>query len=143
MGRDVAGGRLVTDGGHVVDPTGRPYDQRAVPAKPTVGIEPLLALDVRVGRVVDVAPFPEARKPSWQLVVDLGPVLGERRASAQLTTYSRQELVGRQVVCATNLGTRRIAGFESEVLVLAALEADGTPRLLVPDREVPTGSVVA
>lgn len=133
----------MSDGGHVVDPTGRPYDQRAVPAKPTVGIDPLLALDVRVGRVVDVAPFPEARKASWKLVVDLGPVLGERRASAQLTAYAREELLGHQVVCVTNLGTRRVASFDSEVLVLAALEADGTPRLLAPDRDVPTGSVVA
>lgn len=133
----------MSDAGHVVDPARRPYDQATVPVKPQVGVEPLLALDVRVGRITDVAPFPEARKPAWKLVVDLGPVLGERRASAQLTAYSPEELMGRQVVCATNLGSRRIAGFTSEVLVLAALEADGTPRLLTPDRDVPTGSVVA
>lgn len=128
---------------HVIDPGGRPYDAAALPAKPEVGIELLAALDLRVGRIVEVRPFPEARKPAWQLTVDLGPVLGRREASAQLTVYDAHELEGRQVVCATNLGARRIAGFTSEVLVLAALEADGTPRLLSPDVEVPLGSVVA
>lgn len=129
--------------GHVVDPDGRPYAPASVAAKEEVGVEPLAALDLRVGRVVDVLPFPEARKPAWRLRIDLGPVLGERWSSAQLTVYAPDELTGRLVVCATNLGTRRIAGFTSEVLVMAALEADGTPRLLVPDRDVAPGSVVA
>ena len=128
---------------HVIDPDGLPYAQDAVAAKPEAGIEPLLALDLRVGRIVDVQPFPEARKPAWKLAVDLGPVLGVRPSSAQLTTYAAEELLDRLVVCACNLGTRRIAGFTSEVLVMAALEADGTPRLLGPDVDVPLGSVVA
>jgi len=128
---------------HVIDPAARPYDPATVATKPEAGVEPLAALDLRVGIVTAVAPFPAARKPAWQLTVDLGPVLGERRASAQLTNYDEHELLGRRVVCAVNLGTRRIADFTSELLVLAGLEADGTPRLLEIDGELPPGSVVA
>ena len=128
---------------HVIDPEGAPYAPERVVAKPEAGIEPFAALDLRVGRITEVRPFPEARKPAWRLTVDLGPVLGERRSSAQLTSYVPEELTGRTVVCATNLGSRRIAGFTSEVLVLAALEPDGTPRLLAPDGDLPPGSVVA
>ena len=72
----------------------------------------------------------------------LGP-LGERRSSAQLTNYDRGELLGRRVVCAVNLGSRRIAGFTSELLVLAGLEPDGTPLLLGVDERLAPGSVVA
>lgn len=131
---------------HGIDPASRPYDPAHVPAKPTAGIEPLLALDLRVGRVVDVEPFPEARKPAWKLTVDFGPHVGTLRTSAQITNYDREELVGRSVVGAVNLGAKRIAGFESEFLVLGGLEADGTVRLLAPDDadgELPPGSVVA
>ena len=127
---------------HVIDPEGRPYDPATLEAKPVAGVEPLAALDLRVGVITDVEDFPEARKPSWRLTVDLGP-LGERRSSAQLTNYPADELLGRQVVCAVNLGTRRIAGFPSELLVLAGLEPDGTPRLLGVDGQLAPGSVVA
>ena len=127
---------------HVIDPENRPYAPEAVDAKPEAGIEPLAALDLRVGVVTAVEEFPEARKPSWKLTVDLGP-LGERRSSAQLTNYTAEELLDRQVVCAVNLGTRRIAGFTSELLVLAGLEPDGTPRLLQVDGDLAPGSVVA
>ena len=127
---------------HVIDPDGRPYAPEAVAAKPDVGIEPLAALDLRVGVITEVEEFPEARKPAWKLTVDLGP-LGLRRSSAQLTNYAADELRGRRVVCAVNLGTRRIAGFTSELLVLAGLEPDGTPLLLGVDGELAPGSVVA
>ncbi len=127
---------------HVIDPEGRPYAPDAVPAKPECGIEPLAALDLRVGVVTDVEDFPEARKPAWKLTVDLGP-LGERRSSAQLRNYAPEDLLGRRVVCAVNLGTRRIAGFTSEVLVLAGLAPDGTPLLLGVDDALAPGSVVA
>ncbi|MBW3621252.1 MAG: tRNA-binding protein [Actinobacteria bacterium] len=98
---------------------------------------------MRVGRVTEVEDFPEARKPAWKLTVDFGPVLGSLRTSAQITNYDRDELVGRLVVGAVNLGRKRIAGFESHFLVLGALEADGTVRLLAVDDDVPVGSVVA
>lgn len=127
---------------HVIDPEGLPYDPATLEEKPEAGIEPLVALDLRVGIVREVEDFPEARKPAWKLTVDLGP-LGERRASAQLTNYEPDELLGRRVVCAVNLGSRRIAGFTSELLVLAGLEPDGTPRLLAVDGDLAPGSVVA
>lgn len=111
-----------------------PYDPAGLPAKDDVGAEGFFALDIRAGRVTAVEAFPEARRPAWKLTVDLGPVLGERRTSAQVTNYTRDELLGRMVVAAVNLGRKRIAGFVSECLVLGALDPDGTVRLLeVPD----------
>jgi tRNA-binding protein len=114
-----------------------------VPLKPEVGPDGFAALDLRVGRIVEVAPFPATRRPAYQLTVDLGPTLGHRRSSAQITNYPVEELLGRQVVVAANLGRKRIAGFVSEVLVLGGLEPDGTVRLLEVDGELPPGAVVA
>lgn len=128
---------------HTIDPDARPYAPEAVAAKPDVAADAFFALDLRVGRVTDVDDFPEARKPAWKLTVDFGPVVGALRASAQITNYPREELVGRLVVGAVNLGRKRIAGFESQFLVLGALEADGTVRLLAVDDDLPVGSVVA
>lgn len=128
---------------HTIDPAGRPYAPEAVAAKPDVDAGDFFAVDMRVGRVTDVEEFPEARKPAWKLTVDFGPVVGVLRTSAQITNYSRDELVGRLVVGAVNLGRKRIAGFESQFLVLGALEADGTVRLLAVDDDLAPGSVVA
>lgn len=128
---------------HTIDPDGQPYAPEAVAAKPDVDAGSFFALDLRVGRVTAVEEFPEARKPAWKLTVDFGPVLGTLRTSAQITNYARDELVGRLVVGAVNLGRKRIAGFESQFLVLGALEADGTVRLLQVDDDVPPGSVIA
>jgi tRNA-binding protein len=113
------------------------------PLKPDVGAVAFVALDLRVGRIVAVEPFPEARNPAYRLTVDLGPDLGTRRSSAQITNYGADELLDRQVVVAANLGRKRIAGFVSEVLVLGGLEADGTVRLLAVDGDLPPGAVVA
>ncbi|MDP4667252.1 MAG: hypothetical protein NWS62_00670, partial [Gaiellales bacterium] len=88
----------------------------AEPIDPTA----FAAVDMRVGQVLEVRPFPEARRPAWQLHVDFGPELGRRWTSAQVTSYTAEELVGRRVVGAINLGTRRIAGFASEFLLLGA-----------------------
>ena len=98
-------------------------------------------VEMRVGRIVEALPFPEARKPSYRLRIDFGPELGERRSSAQLTvTYpDAAGLVGRQVVAVVNLPPRGIAGFESEVLVLGAMGDDGQVNLLRPDPEAPLG----
>src|ERR687884_20075 len=91
------------------------------------------AIDLRVGTVLEAEPFPEARKPSYRLRIDFGPELGVKRSSAQLTArYAPESLVGRQVVAAVNLGTRRIAGFASEVLVLGAVPGGGEVGLLAP-----------
>lgn len=99
------------------------------------------AIDMRVGTVLAAEPFPEARKPSIKLRIDFGPDIGERRSSAQLTMhYSPEQLVGRQVVAAVNLGTRRIAGFVSEVLVLGAMPNEREVVLLAVDQVVANGT---
>jgi tRNA-binding protein len=103
--------------------------------------EEFFAIDMRVGTVLEATPFPEARKPSIKLVIDFGPELGRKRSSAQLTMhYTPEQLVGRQVVAAVNLGTRRIAGFESEVLVLGAMPSATEVVLLAVDQPVANGT---
>ena len=98
------------------------------------------ALDLRVGTVLAAEPFPEARKPSLKLTIDFG-ALGVKRSSAQLTArYEPGGLVGRQVVAAVNLGSRRIAGFESEVLVLGAMTTATDVVLLAVDAPVENGT---
>ncbi|GAC1326987.1 MAG: tRNA-binding protein [Candidatus Dormibacteria bacterium] len=96
-------------------------------------------LEMRVGLVLEVDDFARARRPSYRLLIDFGP-LGTRRSSAGLKAfYSPGELLGRRVVCVCNLPPRNIAGFMSEVLVLGATEADGRVRLLTPDSEASLG----
>jgi tRNA-binding protein len=105
-------------------------------------VEAFQTLDVRVGRVVRAEPNAAARKPAYKLWVDFGP-LGVKTSSAQLTArYRTEELAGRLVVAAVNLGTRRVAGFASEVLVLGVPDAEGEVVLLVPERDVPLGGRV-
>src|SRR6187401_2048657 len=128
---------------HTIDPVGRPYAPESVPRKDDIGAEGFFALDLRVGRVIDVQPFPEARKPAWKLGVDFGPVVGELHTSAQITNYAAGELVGRLVVGAINLGPKRIAGFTSEFLILGSLDPDGTVRLLQLEDDVAPGAPVA
>jgi tRNA-binding protein len=102
------------------------------------------AIDMRVGTVVAAEPFPEARVPALKLEIDFGPELGRKRSSAQLTArYAAEALVGRQVVAVVNLGTRRVAGFASEVLVLGAVPAKGDVVLLAPDTPVADGTRIA
>ncbi|MDP9067358.1 MAG: tRNA-binding protein [Actinomycetota bacterium] len=128
---------------HEIDPDALPYALDKLPRKPDVGAEGFFALDLRAGRVIAVEEFPEARSPSWKVTVDFGPLAGELRTSAKITNYTRDELQGRMVVGAINLGTRRIAGFKSEFLILGALDPDGTVRLLQLEQEVRPGSPIA
>ena len=103
--------------------------------------EEFFAIDLRVGTVLEAAPFPEARKPSIRMRIDFGPELGARQSSAQLTTHYRPEdLVGKQVVAVTNIGTRKIAGFTSEVLVLGAMPTATEVVLLRTDHPVANGT---
>jgi tRNA-binding protein len=104
--------------------------------------EAFKALEMRVGRVLKVEPHDKARKPAFKLWVDFGP-LGTRTSSAQLTDlYDAPALQGRLVVAAVNLGSRSIAGFPSEVLILGVPDRDGRVVLLAPDRDVPLGGRV-
>lgn len=105
-----------------------------------IGVEAFLAVDVRVGRVLRAEPFPEARKPAVKLWVDLGPEIGERRSSAQITErYELDALPGRLVLAVVNLPPRRIGPFVSEVLVLGVPDEAGAVTLVRPDVEVPLG----
>ena len=101
------------------------------------------AVDMRVGRVVSVEEFPEARIPAWKLGIDFGPEIGVKRSSAQITHYSRQDLEGTLVVCVVNLTPRRVAAFSSEVLVLGALDESEGVVLLRPDKQAALGSRIA
>lgn len=106
-------------------------------------IQAFETLDLRVGRVLSAELNPKARKPSYVLRVDFGPELGTRTSSAQLTVHYRpEELIGRLVVGAVNLGARNIAGVVSEVLVLGLPDPEGAVVLLQPEREVPLGGRV-
>ena len=108
-----------------------------------IELEDFQKVDLRVGRIVVAEDFPKARKPSYRLTIDFGP-LGIRRSVAALKTdYPLHSLEGRQVICVFNFGPRRIAGFDSEVLVLAATHEDGTLRLLMPEPEAELGSYVS
>ena len=113
------------------------------PRKPQAGPDALASLDIRVGRVESAAPFPAARKPSLKVTVDFGPEIGLLTTSAQIAHYDPAELVGRLVVGAVNLGTRRIATLDSEFLILGSFADDGRVLLLEVDPETPVGSPVA
>jgi tRNA-binding protein len=105
-------------------------------------VQAFQALDLRVGRILRAEPNERARKPSYKLWVDFGP-LGVKTSSAQLKAlYRSEELVGRLVVAAVNLGSRNIAGFTSEVLVLGLPSEAGEVVLLAVEREVPLGGRV-
>jgi tRNA-binding protein len=98
-----------------------------------------LKIEMRVGRVIRAEHFPEARKPAWKIWIDFGPEVGERRSSAQITNYSREELEGRLVVAVVNFPPRQIGPFVSEVLLLGASDEQDRVILLQPDAEVPLG----
>jgi tRNA-binding protein len=100
-------------------------------------------VDMRVGRVVRVDDFPEARRPAWKLEIDFGPRIGVKRSSAQVKDYPREALEGRQVVAVVNFPPKRIGPFESEVLVLGALDDEKGVVLLAPDRDVAPGDRIA
>jgi tRNA-binding protein len=105
-----------------------------------IDFDQFLAVDMRVGRVLSVEDFPEARKPAWKLTIDFGPEIGEKRSSAQITNYAREELEGRLVVGVVNFPPRQIGPVRSEVLVLGATDVDGNVILLEPRSDVPLGS---
>jgi tRNA-binding protein len=108
-----------------------------------IDFEHFQAVDIRVGRITAVEDFPEARKPAWKLTIDFGPEIGEKRSSAQITNYTRDQLEGTLVTAVVNFPPRQIGPFSSEVLVLGALDDEKGVILLRPDQEVALGDRVA
>jgi tRNA-binding protein len=110
----------------------------------TISLEQFQAVDMRVGRIIEVEDFPEARTPSLKLTIDFGSEIGIRRSSAHLPLYyEKDELPGRLIVAVVNFPPLRIAGFKSEVLVLGAIQADDRVILLEPDQESELGARIA
>jgi tRNA-binding protein len=108
-----------------------------------IAYEDFEKVDMRVGRIVAVEDFPEARRPAWKLRIDFGPELGERRSSAQVTNYAREQLEGRLVVAVVNFPARQIGPVRSEVLVLGAVAGDHPALLLEPDAGSQPGDRIA
>lgn len=105
----------------------------------TIDFDDFLKVDIRVGRITRVEDFPEARKPAWKLFLDFGAEIGEKRSSAQITNYSREELEGSLVVAVVNFPPRQIGPVRSEVLVLGVPDDEGNVILLRPSADVPLG----
>ncbi|MCW3003917.1 MAG: tRNA-binding protein [Conexibacter sp.] len=93
-------------------------------ASETIAFDDFAKVDVRVGRIVEVQDFPEARRPAWKLRIDFGPEIGEKRSSAQITNYAREELEGRLVLAVVNFPPRQIGPVMSEVLTLGTYRDD-------------------
>jgi tRNA-binding protein len=105
-----------------------------------IGFDDFLKVDIRVGRIVEAQPFPEARKPAFRLVIDFGPEVGMKKSSAQITKhYDCDGLVGQLVLAVVNFPPRQIGPMMSEVLTLGVPDGDGEVVLLRPDLEVPVG----
>ena len=105
----------------------------------TIEFDDFMRVDVRVGRIVAVEDFPEARTPAWKLRIDFGPEIGEKRSSARITNYARHELEGKLVVAVVNFPPRQIGPVRSEVLTLGVPDEEGRVILVSPDAEVPLG----
>jgi tRNA-binding protein len=105
-----------------------------------IDVEHFFAVDMRVGRVIAVDDFPQARKPAWKLTLDFGDELGIKRTSAQITRYSREQLLDTLVVAVVNFPPRQIGPFMSEVLVLGAYDDELGIVLLRPDKDAALGS---
>ncbi|SUB02011.1 tRNA-binding protein [Pannonibacter phragmitetus] len=105
-----------------------------------ISFDDFLKVDIRVGQIIEAAPFPEARKPAIKLVIDFGPDIGIKKSSAQITRhYTPEGLVGRRVLAVVNFPPRQIGPMRSEVLTLGVPDADGEVVLITPDQDTPLG----
>lgn len=110
------------------------------PAPSRITFDEFLKVDVRVGRIVEAAPFPEARKPAIKLIIDFGPEIGRKKSSAQITRhYAADELIGRLVLAVVNFPPRQIGPLMSEVLTLGVPDEAGEVVLIHPSHDVPLG----
>jgi len=107
---------------------------------PTITYDEFMKVDIRVGTIIEAAPYPEARKPTMKLKIDFGPKIGVKKSSAQLTVhYSPEKLIGRQVAAVVNFPPRQIGKFVSDVLTLGFPDDKGAVVLVAPDQKVPNG----
>ncbi len=101
-------------------------------------------VELRTGTIVEVHDFPEARKPAWKLVIDFGAEIGKKQSSAQITDlYSRDQLLGKQIIGVVNFPSKQIGPFISECLVTGLVQADGSVVLAVPDQHTANGLKLA
>jgi tRNA-binding protein len=109
-------------------------------AAPAISFDEFLRVDIRVGTIVKVDQFPEAKKPALKLTIDFGSVIGLKRSSAQIVAnYRSEELIGKQIAAVVNFPSRQIGPFRSEVLTLGFPDDAGKVVLFSPDRRVPNG----
>ena len=117
------------------------YHPLETPPAPLIAFEAFLAVDIRVGTIVEAEPFPEARKPALKLLIDFGSTIGRKKSSAQITThYNAEDIIGRQIAAVVNFPPRQIGKFMSEVLTLGFPDEKGAVVLFSPDRVIPNGS---
>lgn len=110
----------------------------------TINWQDFEKVELRAGTIIEVNDFPKARKPSYKILIDFGAEIGIKRSSAQITKlYTKEELLGKQVICVTNFPPRQIADFMSEVLTTGFILADGEVVLSEPQQKVPNGSLLA
>lgn len=104
-------------------------------------IDDFQKLEIRVGQIIDIQDFPEARKPAYKLTIDFGPEVGIKKSSAQITArYSKEDVLNRQVLCVTNFPPRQVGPFLSEVLTLGVTDENDEVILIKPDADAPLGS---
>jgi tRNA-binding protein len=109
-----------------------------------ISFDDFLNVEIHVGTILEAVDFPKARKPAYQLTIDFGATLGIKRSSAQITVlYTKEALIGKQILAVTNFPPRQIANFFSEVLVLGTIAENGTVTLIQPTHKVENGERMA